>query len=406
MKKYFTHFKLTLKEKRKILNTYKKGDVSCFFSPTISQVENYFSRYMGGGTAVAVTNCTSALYLAYSVLNIKSDEHIIMPNYTHPSTAFAAKTANVNMKFCDCCRNSYNVNIKHLKTLITSKTKAIVFVHLRGLKQNVEEVAKVCKEHKIVLIEDVAQGFGIKFKDKLAGSFGDISCFSFNDSKTVQLGEGGMCLFKNTELAERAKIILHEGEYSNTFFKSTTHSNGTVNDVIKRGFKYDEKGFNFRPFPPIFSILESRISKVEKMRVKKHRTRDIYNTFINKSKFNIMKSNQDDMPICYPVITKSKKQVECILSNAYNGGYPIGKMAYPTLNKIESLKSNCLNVNDNFAESEKLFERLIFLPLSTNITKREAKKLVNHLNELVKIDKIKEWSEDKEIKNFDGLYLW
>ena len=406
MKKYFNHFKLSLKEKNKIIRTYKKGDVSCFFSPTINRVESYFSNYIGCGYSVAVTNCTSALYLAYTVLNIKKDEHIIMPNYTHPSTAMAAKMANVKMKFCDSEKDSYNLNLEHLNKLIDQKTRAIVFVHLRGLKQNIEEVEQICKVKNIILIEDVAQGFGLKFGDRLAGSIGDISCFSFNDSKTIQLGEGGMCLFKDKQLAERARIIVHEGEYSNSFFKSTTNSNGTVEDIVSSKFKYDEKGFNFRPFPPIFSILEIRLGKVEKNRKLKHKIRDVYNTYINKSILKVMKYDKDDLPICYPIITSGKDHVKSILFNTYKTGFPIGKTAYPTLNNIDSFKTICININDDFSNSEELFDKLIFLPLSINISEKEAKLLINHLNFIANLKDYKQYVENYEIKNFDGLYLW
>ena len=236
MKRYFNNFHLSWKEKRAIISTYKKGDVSCFFSKTIKKVEKSFESYMGGGSALAVTNCTSALYLAYKVLDLKKDEHIIIPNHTHPSTAFAAKMANVNIKLCDCDQDSFNLNLKHLLSLIDEKTKAIVFVHLRGIKQNVEQVQKICQDKNIFLIEDVAQGFGVRFNKRLAGTFGDIACFSFNDSKTLQLGEGGMCLFKNKFHEEQARILVHEGEIANTTKLSTTISNGTISDVITKTF--------------------------------------------------------------------------------------------------------------------------------------------------------------------------
>ena len=406
MKKYFNNFKLSNKEKHQIIKTYKKGDVSCFFSSTIKSVEKGFSEFMGGGYSLAVTNCTSALYLAYKVLDIKEDEHIIMPNYTHPSTAFAAKTANVKMKFCDSQEDSYNLNIKHLKKLINKKTRAIVFVHLRGLKQNIEEVKSICEKHKIVLIEDVAQGFGIKFGQKLAGSFGDISCFSFNDSKTIQLGEGGMCLFKNKELEQKARIIVHEGEISNTFNLSTTISNGTILDVINKQFIYGKDGFNFRPFPPIFSILLGRLRNLEKLRSKKLKIASNFSQNLNKTNLINMEITEDDLPICYPVLTKDLETKTNILLNTYNTGYPIGKMAYPTLNKIESLKESCLNGGDNFTNSENLFDKLIFLPLSTNITKKEAVNLVKHLNKVATKNIENSSFDSKEIRNFDGLYLW
>ena len=404
MKKFFNNFHLTFFEKHKIIKTYKKGDVSCFFSPTISRVERFFSNHINMPYSIATTNCTSALYLAYKSLRLKENENIIIPNYTHPSTAFALKMANIKMKFCDCQKDSYNLDISMLESLIDKNTRAVVFVHLRGYIQNIFEVLDVCKKHGLVLIEDVAQGLGIEINGEKAGSIGDISCFSFNDSKTVQLGEGGMCCFKDKALEEYARKITHEGEYSSETLISSTISNGSANNIIFNRFKYIPDGFNFRPFPPIFSILENRVNNLNKLRTKKHKIRNIYEKYLNQEIFKVFNGNDSDLPICFPILVKNPQMVKNILCNFYHSGYPVGKMVYSTLNRIDAFKDCCLNINDKFNNSEELYDRLIFLPLSQNISARLAKKLVQFLNKST--GESSKVLSDGEIDNFDGLYLW
>ncbi len=405
MKKYFNNFHLSLKEKHNIIKTYKNGDVSCFFSPTIAKVEKLFADYVDMPYVIATTNCTSALYLAYKSLQITDkNSNIIIPNFTHPSTAFALKMANIKMKLCDCKQNSYNLNTKMLERLIDQNTKAVVFVHMRGYIQNILDVQKICKKHNIVLIEDVAQGLGIEINGKKAGSFGEISCFSFNDSKTIQLGEGGMCCFRNKSQEEYARKIIHEGEYSIDTQKSTTICNGSAYSVIFNKFDYIPDGFNFRPFPPIFSILENRLKNINKLRIKKNKIRDIYKNNIDKNLFKSFDTCENDLPICFPMLTDNVDVVKNVLLNFYHSGYPIGKMAYPTLNKIKSFENCCLNFDDNFENSENLYDRLLFLPLSQNITKKMATKLTRFLNNSIK--KSTKVLPDGEIDNFDGFYLW
>jgi len=405
MEKYFNNFHLSFREKLRIIRTYDKGDVSCFFSPTIHNAEINFSKYIGMPYGLAVTNCTSALFLAFKCLNIKNDEHIIIPNFTHPSTAFAAKSANLKFKLCDCEPNSYNLNLEQLSKLVDSKTRCVVFVHLRGYVQNIKEVLNFCKNHNLILIEDVAQGLGIKINNKMAGSFGDISCFSFNDSKTLQLGEGGICLFKNKVHEEYARKVIHEGEFASSTNLSSTISNGSVQDIIYNKFCYINDGFNFRPFPPIFSIIDLRIKKLRKLQKKKYCIRNIYEKYIDRDKFKTMQIFDGDFPICFPVLVNEKNKVETILSNTYNTGFPIGKMVYPNLNEISAFYNNCLNIKDDFRNSQNLYEKLVFLPLSKNITPKQAKKLILHLNKVVNL-KQNTINMSSEIKNFDGLYLW
>ena len=404
MTKYFNNFHLNLKEKLKILKTYDKGDVCCFFSPTIKNVEQVFAKYINMPFAVATTNCTSALFLAYKSLGLTEKDNVIMPNYSHPSTAFALKTCGVKMKFCDSEPDNYNMNINMLNRLVDKNTKAVVFVHLRGYKQNIEQVKQFCEQNNLFLIEDVAQGLGVKINNKQAGSFGDISCFSFNDSKTLQLGEGGMCLFKNQKHENVARIITHEGEFSKRTHLSSTISNGNINDIIYDKFDYIQDGFNFRPFPPIFSILPLKLKKLEKIRTKKHIIRNIYKQKIDKKRFTFLQDSSDDLPICFPILLKNKNESPAILSQFYHSGFPIGKMVYPTLNKIEAFKTVCLNINDNFINSENLYNKLLFLPLSNNITKKMAKNIINFLNNTSK--EVKIIKRETEIDNFDGLYIW
>lgn len=403
-KKYFNNSKnLTLSEKRKIINCYQRGDISCFFSKTIKQNERFFADKIGVKYAVATSNCTASLYLAYCTLHIKEDENIILPNYTHPATIVSAIMANCKIKLCDCKPNSYDMDINHLEKLIDNKTKAIVFVHLRGLQQNIEEVLSICKKHNLILIEDVAQGYGVNYNNKIAGTFGDISCFSFNDSKHIKLGEGGMLLTNNPAFEQEARILLHEGEKSCQEL-STTISNGSAEDIVNGNFEYIDKGLNFRPFPPSFSILENKAIKADKDKYRKFKLCDIYSKFLDKNNFTLFDINDNTNPLYFPLIAKTAN-VEDIVSNFYNSNHPIGKMMYTTLNKIKGFSKHIINFNDNFDNSENLYKQLLFLPLSKNINEKTAKNIALFLNSVID-QKPKQINDKNEIKNFDGLFLW
>lgn len=130
----------------KVIQAYLSKDLSIFGSNLLTNLENAFCKKFSIKHCMAVPNCTSAIYLALTALGLKPGDEVIIPNLTHPSTAYAATTLGLKIKLCDLEENSFNLDLSYLKKLINKKTKAVIFCYLQGFPSNIEKVAAFCKK--------------------------------------------------------------------------------------------------------------------------------------------------------------------------------------------------------------------------------------------------------------------
>ena len=137
-------------------------------------------------------SCTSALEIS-ALLTYRKDKNVVlMPSYTFTSTASSFLRANFKVKFLDVSNKSMMPDYKTIKKNITKKTGVIVVVHYAGLSiEDLDKLKKICIKKQIYLVEDAAQALGSYFKNKPLGSFGDLSCFSFHETKNIHCGSGG-----------------------------------------------------------------------------------------------------------------------------------------------------------------------------------------------------------------------
>ncbi|MBS1652583.1 MAG: DegT/DnrJ/EryC1/StrS family aminotransferase [Bacteroidetes bacterium] len=177
--------------------------------PKIAQFEKIFAERHKVKHAIAVSNCTTALHLALVALDIKAGDEVIVPAFTWVSTANAIMYCGATPVFIDIDIRTFNIDTKQIAQKITSKTKAIIPVHLFGLCANVDEIKKIAPQLKIV--EDGACAAGAGIENRPAGSLGDIGCFSFHPRKSVTTGEGGMLTTNNDVLAERLNMLRNHG---------------------------------------------------------------------------------------------------------------------------------------------------------------------------------------------------
>ena len=177
----------------------------------VKDFENKFSGIHGVKHAVATTSCTTALHLALVALGVGPGDEVIVPSFTWLATVNAVEYTGARPVFCDVERGTYNISVKNMRALINTKTKAVIPVHLFGLCADMERLLSVCKEHKLFVVEDAACAISAAIRDKKAGSFGDIGCFSFHPRKIVTTGEGGMCVTNNSELAQRLISLRNHG---------------------------------------------------------------------------------------------------------------------------------------------------------------------------------------------------
>lgn len=171
----------------------------------VREFEEKMSKYVGRQYGVAVTNGTAALEIAVRAIGIKEGDEVIMPTFTIISCAMAVTKLGGIPVLVDSDIHTWNMNVEEIEKKITNRTKAIMIVHLYGLPVEADKILELARQYKLKVIEDAAEMHGQKYKDRLCGSLGDISIFSFYPNKHVTTGEGGMIVTDDEELARKCQ---------------------------------------------------------------------------------------------------------------------------------------------------------------------------------------------------------
>src|SRR4030042_162323 len=215
------------KELNNVVEAVKSGWISSI-GKFIGRFEQKFARYCNFKYGVATSNGTAALHLSLAALGIKEDDEVIVPVLTFIATANVVRYVGAKPVFVDIHPDYWCIDPEKIEEKITSKTKAIIPVHLYGHPCDIDPILKIAKKYNLFVIEDAAEAHGAEYKGEKVGSFGDISCFSFYGNKIITTGEGGMCVTNNKKLAEEMIILRDHG----------------MNP--RKRYWYDVIGFNYR----------------------------------------------------------------------------------------------------------------------------------------------------------------
>lgn len=175
--------------------------------PFVKEFEQKMSAIVGRKYGISVSNGTAALEVAAQALGIGKGDEVIMPAFTIISCAMAVTKLGAVPVLVDSDLYTWNMNVDEIEAKITSKTKAIMIVHIYGLPVEVDSVLALAKKYDLKVIEDAAEMHGQNYRGKPCGGFGDISTFSFYPNKHVTTGEGGMVVTDDEELAERCRML-------------------------------------------------------------------------------------------------------------------------------------------------------------------------------------------------------
>jgi len=177
--------------------------------PKVAELQKLFADRHNVKHALAVSNCTTALHLALLAVGVKPGDEVLVPAFTWVSTANAVIYCNAVPVFVDVDPVTFNIDLKKIKEKITSKTTAIIPVHLFGLCADIETIK--AEFPKLKIVEDAACAAGSALNGKPAGSLGDIGCFSLHPRKSVTTGEGGMLTTNNEEDANYMDMLRNHG---------------------------------------------------------------------------------------------------------------------------------------------------------------------------------------------------
>ena len=322
--------------------------------------EKKFTEFLKGGFAVSTTSGTTALQLGMSALGISKNDEVIVPSFTFAGSINSIINCGAKPVLADVDIDSWTISLKSIKKLITKKTKAIMMVHIYGQPCKIDQIKKFCKLKKILLIEDCAEAVGARYKNRLVGLDGDCSCFSFFANKTITTGEGGMVVFKDEKIAEKAKILKNHGMSPD------------------KSYWHNFVGFNYRMTNIQAAIGVAQIDRVSQLLLKRKKIFENYNKLLSRTKnIILLPSNKwsENSYWLYTIILK-KDDRDKILKSLQNRGidartsfYPLSIM--PPYKKFAKKRCNV---------SEYLGLRGISLP-SSNISLGEQKYIVNVLKE-------------------------
>jgi dTDP-4-amino-4,6-dideoxygalactose transaminase len=206
--------------------------------PKVKAFEQQFAEFVGARHAVAVNSCTAALHLALDAIGLREGDEVLVPTLTFAATAEVVFYCKANPVLIDCCPQTLNLDVNRLERAITARTRAIVPVHFAGQPCDMDRILDIARRHNIAVIEDAAHALPAWYDDRMVGTISDMTCFSFYATKTITTGEGGMVTTNNDEFADRMRIMSLHGINKDAWKRYTSEGSWRY-DILQPGFKYN-----------------------------------------------------------------------------------------------------------------------------------------------------------------------
>lgn len=246
-----------------IVRSGKWGNPDC--GGEVALFEKEFAAFCGSKYALSCVNGSVALRLALIACGVKPGDEVLVPPYTFIATASIVIEANCVPIFVDIDPRTYNMDASKIEAAITSRTKAIIPVHFAGQSCEMDQILLIAKKHNLRVIEDACHGHGAEYKGKKLGSIGDAGCFSFQSSKNLTSGEGGMVITNNDSLYQMMNSLRNVGR-------------------VEGGAWYEHHfaGCNYRITQLQAVLLSSQLKRLNEQTMIRHRNGSYLNELLSK----------------------------------------------------------------------------------------------------------------------------
>lgn len=206
--------------------------------PKTVELEQRLREYLGSPHTVCMNSCTACLHLALLVAGIGEGDEVIIPTNTFTATGEVVTYLRARPVIVDVERDTHNIALSAIERAITTRTRAIIPVHFAGQPCNMDEIIELVRNHDLHVIEDAAHALPARYKGRMIGTIGDITCFSFYATKTLSTGEGGAAATANEAWSERMKILRLHG-ISRDAWKRYSKEGSWYYEVVEAGYKYN-----------------------------------------------------------------------------------------------------------------------------------------------------------------------
>ena len=313
--------------------------------------EEEFASYIGVAHGIGVGSGTEALHLALSACGIGRGDEVITVSHTAVATVAAIELAGATPVLVDIDPDFYTIDPEKIKSAITSRTKAIIPVHIYGHPADMDPIVEIAEKHNLKVIEDCAQAHGAKYKEKRVGSIGNMGCFSFYPTKNLgALGDGGMVVTNNEKLAEKARLLREYGwteRYVSHF-----------------------AGWNTRLDEIQAAILRVKLKHLDEDNSKRMCVAEIYNTKLSDTDLILPKQRENSKHVYHLYVIRSPKRDEFLAFLKKEGvcvsiHYPMPVHLQPAYRHLQA--------RDKLPETEKVAKEIISLPLYPELSESEVK---------------------------------
>jgi len=196
------------------------------------RLEREFADYHDAEHAVAVANGTVALELALLACGVQPGDEVVVPSYSFVASASAVPAVGAVPRFVDADPRTYNPDVDHLREVVTDRTVGMIGVHFAGYPMNMDELLPFARERDLFVIEDAAHAQGTEWRGRKVGAMGDVGAFSFQQTKSLPSGEGGILVTDDDVIADRARLLHNIGreQGSTGYFHTRLASNARLSE--------------------------------------------------------------------------------------------------------------------------------------------------------------------------------
>lgn len=354
----------------------------------VKELEKEIAEYVGAKHAISVGNGTDALVIALEALGIGEGDEVITTPWSFFATAEAISYVKAIPVFVDVNLDDFNINIDLIEEKISSKTKAILPVHIFGNPADIDGIIKIAKKHNLFIIEDAAQAIGSKYKGNMIGSMSDMTTFSFFPTKNLgAYGDGGMITTNSDELATIIRAIKAHGSGANgekaynimNNIKDSTEEEIVENQVYnpKKYFNY-LVGHNSRLDELQAAILRVKLKRLDEWNTKRNEIASIYNKGLHNV---VIPSVKEDVYSCYHLYIVQSEDRETMVEHLMSKGISTGTY-YPVPLHLQKAFQHLNYEQGDCPNAEYLSKRTFAIPAHEMLSLDEVQYIIDSINEV------------------------
>lgn len=329
----------------------------------VTEFENQFAEYCGCKYGIAVCNGTIALHLALIGLGIGKGDEVIVPTFTMIASAFAVCYTGAKPVFVDADKDTWNIDVKKIEEKITSKTKAIMPVHIFGKMCDMDAIHALAKKYNLYVLEDAAEAHGASYHGVKAGASSDIAAFSFFANKNITTGEGGMVVTNNKEFYDRARY------FKNVCFPLDG----------PRNYQHEDIGYNFRMSNVVAAIGLAQVEKADDYKEMRIRNHQLYKKYLSDVPGILFQSepDKDCIDVCWMntiVIDPAKygHHKDELIAHLKENEIDT-RLLFTGMHKQKAMMDYGCDCSGEYPVCEWLTENGFYLPSSSSLTEEQIK---------------------------------